>query len=177
MGFPKQRTIPSHKEEKEEEKEQEPFRIWDMTAGLGKDSILLALAGAHVTLMERDPIVSTLLSDAMRRLLLVAAVEEEDKDWEKDDSLSKSTSKRIALAKTLSKRMTFRPGDGISLANHFLQQRQEQQQQPQSQQGQDRKEQTEELLPPPLTAPHVCYLDPMFPPRTKSSAVKKKCNC
>ena len=171
MGFPKQRTIPSHKEEKEEEKEQEPFRIWDMTAGLGKDSILLALAGAHVTLMERDPIVSTLLSDAMRRLLLVAAVEEEDKDGEKDDLSSKSRSKRIALAKTLSKCMTFRPGDGISLANHFLQQQQ------QPQQDQDRKEQTEELLPPPLTAPHVCYLDPMFPPRTKSSAVKKKCNC
>ena len=39
----------------------------DATAGLGEDSLLLAAAGFHVTLYERNPVVYELLKDALER--------------------------------------------------------------------------------------------------------------
>ncbi len=39
----------------------------DATAGLGEDSLLLAAAGFHVTLFERDPVIAALLADALER--------------------------------------------------------------------------------------------------------------
>ncbi len=42
--------------------------IMDLTAGLGRDSYVLATAGARVTMFERQPIVATLLADGLRRL-------------------------------------------------------------------------------------------------------------
>lgn len=42
-------------------------RIIDATAGLGRDSFLLAALGFHVTLLERSTIVHALLKDALER--------------------------------------------------------------------------------------------------------------
>lgn len=42
--------------------------IMDLTAGLGRDSYVLATAGAQVTMFERQPIVAALLADGLRRL-------------------------------------------------------------------------------------------------------------
>lgn len=42
----------------------------DATAGLGRDSFLLASLGFHVTLLERSPIVHALLADALNRARL-----------------------------------------------------------------------------------------------------------
>lgn len=39
----------------------------DATAGLGEDAFLLAAAGFHVQLYERNPVIAALLSDALRR--------------------------------------------------------------------------------------------------------------
>lgn len=39
----------------------------DATAGLGEDSLLLAAAGFHVTLFEKDPVIFALLDDAIHR--------------------------------------------------------------------------------------------------------------
>ncbi len=39
----------------------------DGTAGLGEDSLLLAAAGFHVTLFEKDPVIAALLADGLRR--------------------------------------------------------------------------------------------------------------
>lgn len=39
----------------------------DATAGLGEDAFLLAAAGFHVRLYERNPVIAALLSDALRR--------------------------------------------------------------------------------------------------------------
>ncbi len=39
----------------------------DATAGLGEDALLLAAAGFRVTLMEKDPVIAALLSDALER--------------------------------------------------------------------------------------------------------------
>lgn len=42
--------------------------VLDATAGLGRDSFILALAGYQVSLFERSPIVAALLSDGLQRL-------------------------------------------------------------------------------------------------------------
>lgn len=48
--------------------------VHDLTAGLGQDSLLMAQGGAsRVYMVERDPVVAALLSDALRRLQLVAS--------------------------------------------------------------------------------------------------------
>ena len=39
----------------------------DATAGLGEDSLLLAAAGFHVRMYEKDPVIAALLEDAMNR--------------------------------------------------------------------------------------------------------------
>lgn len=42
--------------------------VVDFTAGLGRDSLVLAAAGHHVLLVERSPILHQLLQDGLRRL-------------------------------------------------------------------------------------------------------------
>ena len=44
-----------------------PLTAVDATAGLGEDSILLAAAGFHVTMFEKNPVIHALLSDALDR--------------------------------------------------------------------------------------------------------------
>lgn len=44
-----------------------PLTAVDATAGLGEDAFLLAAAGFHVRLYERNPIIAVLLYDALRR--------------------------------------------------------------------------------------------------------------
>ncbi|MDX9873728.1 MAG: class I SAM-dependent methyltransferase [Spongiibacteraceae bacterium] len=46
---------------------REPLRVVDATAGLGRDSLVLAHAGFDVTLIERSPIVAALLEDGLQR--------------------------------------------------------------------------------------------------------------
>ena len=47
--------------------------VWDLTAGLGQDALVLARNGAkRVHMVERHPVVAALLLDAMRRLELLA---------------------------------------------------------------------------------------------------------
>lgn len=42
-------------------------RVWDATAGLGRDSFVMASSGYQVTLCERSPLVACLLEDALQR--------------------------------------------------------------------------------------------------------------
>ena len=44
-----------------------PLVAVDATAGLGEDSILLAAAGFHVTMFEKNPVIHALLTDALDR--------------------------------------------------------------------------------------------------------------
>ncbi|MBQ8585707.1 MAG: class I SAM-dependent methyltransferase [Butyricicoccus sp.] len=44
-----------------------PLTAVDATAGLGEDSLLLAAAGFHVKLFEKNPVIYELLCDALRR--------------------------------------------------------------------------------------------------------------
>lgn len=45
----------------------EPLEVFDMTAGLGRDAMLLALLGCSVTAIESNPVVFELLADGLRR--------------------------------------------------------------------------------------------------------------
>lgn len=98
----------------------EGIRVFDATAGLGEDSLLLAAAGFSVTMCEGDPVIAALLADGLRRAA--------------DDPELSGIVGRMSLVE----------GDSI------------------------------EILPSLTVAPDVVYLDPMFPARTKSAAVKKK---
>ena len=121
--------------------------IYDLTAGLGQDSLFLAMNGAkHVHMVERNPIVGALLQDAMRRLQLISSssfnvLSECDKSHQQHQTQKE-------LATSLLKKLSLTIGDGKDI----IQKQQQQQQQQQC---------------------DVIYLDPMFPTRQKQSAVKK----
>ncbi len=44
-----------------------PLRVLDATAGLGRDAVVLAGLGCHVTLLERSPAIAALLQDGLER--------------------------------------------------------------------------------------------------------------
>ncbi len=44
-------------------------RVLDATAGMGKDSFVLASLGCHITMIERSPLVHLLLQDGLQRAL------------------------------------------------------------------------------------------------------------
>lgn len=46
-----------------------PLVVFDATAGLGKDSFILAALGCTVTLVERSPVIGALLQDGLNRAL------------------------------------------------------------------------------------------------------------
>ena len=98
------------------------LQVLDATAGLGRDSFILADLGCVVTLCEREPVIAAMLAQGLE-----AALAGGD-EW------------LVAVAK----RMSLYPGDGRTLAREHL---------------------------GPLD---VIYLDPMFPQRDKSAAVKKE---
>lgn len=50
-------------------KGNEPCKIVDATAGLGRDAFVLASLGAKVTMLERNPMVAALLEDGLNRAL------------------------------------------------------------------------------------------------------------
>lgn len=95
--------------------------VLDVTAGLGRDSFILASLGYSIVLLERSAIIYTLLLDALNRAASCPKL---------SDIVAKMTlihSDSIAYLKTHSQK-----------------------------------------------APEIIYMDPMFPPRKKSAAVKKE---
>lgn len=48
-------------------KASRPLKVLDATAGLGKDAFVLACLGCEMMLYERNPVVSELLADGLRR--------------------------------------------------------------------------------------------------------------
>lgn len=56
--------------------EEGPVRVLDATAGFGEDSLLLAAAGCHVRLCERDPVIAALLRDGLKRAALLPQLSE-----------------------------------------------------------------------------------------------------
>lgn len=112
--------------------------VYDLTAGFGQDSMILAAGHTgQVHMMERDPIVALLLKDAMRRLHLIAEEIDENRCHSLNEKLFLHESDAVNFCKKRRVDLNYNIGDDCA------------------------------------EAPDVCYLDPMFPPRTKSAAVKK----
>jgi 16S rRNA G966 N2-methylase RsmD len=109
--------------------------VVDLTAGWGQDAWQFIQAGkaTYVTMVERNPIVATLVRDGLRRL-----------------SIAQSSNNILHL----------REGDGIQVATEMMTTRQ----------NTTTTTTDDHPLPP---AVDIVYLDPMFPTRTKSAAVKK----
>lgn len=123
--------------------------IFDLNAGFGQDSVVMALGGAsRVHMVERDPIVGLLLADAMRRLELISCLDIDTDNFQNELEISR--------ARDLFQKVLLYQYDSVEFAKSVRLQ------QPDIQ---------DKLTD--ITRPDVCYLDPMFPPRTKSSAVKK----
>lgn len=101
-------------------KPSEKLRIVDATAGLGRDSFILATLGYEVMMLERSPIIWALLQDALTRAKIKAP--------------------------TIVNRLQLIYTNAIDWLNKLLHHQR----------------------------PHIIYLDPMFPPRKKSAAVKKE---
>lgn len=49
------------------QKGQKPLKVIDATAGLGKDAFFIAHLGCQVELLERSPVIATLLADGLLR--------------------------------------------------------------------------------------------------------------
>jgi 16S rRNA (guanine1516-N2)-methyltransferase len=96
--------------------------IIDATAGLGRDSFILAALGYHVLMLEKSPILYALLQDGLRRA-------------KSNDDLN-SIVERLELIHT----------DSIVWLNQLHND----------------------------ARPDIIFLDPMFPPRKKTAAVKKE---
>jgi len=120
--------------------------IYDLTAGWGQDSLWMALGGAaHVTMIERDPVVACLLQDALRRVHCIAQSSNRH-DIGGGGGGKGSWQQRAA---DLSKKLDLQTGDARDVLKELLH-------------NDTRSKQ-----------PDIVYLDPMFPPRTKKAAVKK----
>ena len=132
--------------------------VWDLTAGFGRDAALVAAGGAEaVVMIERDPVVAALLRDGLRRLCLVA-------DSGLGDDCDDETVGRAAY---LSERLSLEEGDGSDAARRLLSEGAEDRNENDNDKSRERRRRGIGRRP------DVCYLDPMFPPRTKSAAVKK----
>ena len=123
-----------------------PVTVFDATAGLGEDSFLLAAAGFDVVLCEADPVIAALLRDALRRAA-------------GDPELASITA-----------RMRLIEGDSIALLNTYAAGAEEVGAAAATV-GSATALGVEAAALPQID---VVYLDPMFPERRKSAAVKKK---
>ncbi|KAL3792058.1 hypothetical protein HJC23_011223 [Cyclotella cryptica] len=140
------------------DRNQEPLVIYDLTAGLARDSLIIlnAFVGnghggtpeslpLRLHMIERDRIVASLVLDAMRRLRLVAQL----------NDTPDTRGMRATNAQRLLQCLTMEEGDAIEILERS---------------SSGPCEENRSVLFPP----DVCYLDPMFPPRKKkASAVKK----
>ncbi len=70
-------------------------RVWDATAGLGRDGFVLASLGCQVTLCERSAVVAALLDDGLQR----AALDPELASWVETRLSLVNQDAREALAK------------------------------------------------------------------------------
>ncbi len=118
----------------------------DATAGLGDDAFLLAACGFKVLMFERDETIASLLADALSRALA------DERTHAIADRMRLSQSDSITAMQAFANKLAQQtPGQlqanrqGISHSSLVIPRR-----------------------------PDIVILDPMFPARTKSAAVKKK---
>jgi len=162
----------SDKTSKEANDNQEEVIVYDLTAGLGRDSLVILssyldcidhsngnsssneyIPRLRVHMVERDPIVALLLKDAMRRLHQLASSNDNDER---------------SKAQQITQCLSMEEGDGVTVLNRLKMLDKDKE-------SAAAASSSDSIISySPSYPPDVCYLDPMFPPRKKkSSAVKK----
>jgi 16S rRNA (guanine1516-N2)-methyltransferase len=124
-------------------------QVLDLTAGLGGDGFVLASLGCNVCMLERNPIVHSLLADGLSRGIEAARQELE----QGVDELS-SVINRLSLLE----------GNAANYLSDLVSRITQLEPQAQVQEEQDIA----------VWRPDVVYVDPMFPLRKKSAKVKKQ---
>lgn len=133
---------------------QKQLVIYDLTAGLARDSMIMlssltsgidfeasTIPPLRLHMVERDPLVASLLADAMRRLDILA------------NNFSLPNSNEVNTATILAKCLSMEENDALSVLERLA-----------------GKTSTESVPYPP----DIVYLDPMFPPRKKKASSVKK---
>ena len=171
-----------------ERSDDDPIVIYDLTAGLARDSLVIltsfldhwdtassssssSSSSWHGTtprlklhMVERDPIVALLLSDAMRRLNLLA-------DHDVVDASKYVTEDERNRAEKMKQCLSMEEGDGVSVLNRLMSSSTIMGDAFNGNISTTPSTTSSVVVPYP---PDICYLDPMFPPRKKQkSAVKK----
>jgi 16S rRNA (guanine1516-N2)-methyltransferase len=126
-------------------------QVLDLTAGLGGDGFVLASLGCKVTMLERNPIVHSLLADGLSRGVQAGREDAQQGDDELEQVIS-----RLSLLEGNSASYLSGLVDALAAA--------------------DKEVEVEPETTPETEVwrPDVVYVDPMFPPRKKSAKVKKE---
>jgi 16S rRNA (guanine1516-N2)-methyltransferase len=123
-------------------------QVLDLTAGLGGDGFVLASLGCKVCMLERNPIVHSLLADGLSRGVQAGHEYAQQGDDELEQVIS---------------RLSLLEGNSASYLRDLVD----------KSAAFDSEEQTQQVDEPEVWRPDVVYVDPMFPLRKKSAKVKK----
>ena len=124
-------------------------QVLDLTAGLGGDGFVLASLGCNVCMLERNPIVHSLLADGLSR-----GIEAARQELEQGVDEFSSVINRLSLLE----------GNAANYLSDLVSRITQLEPQAQVQEEQDTA----------VWRPDVVYVDPMFPLRKKSAKVKKQ---
>ena len=124
-------------------------QVLDLTAGLGGDGFVLASLGCKVCMLERNPIVHSLLADGLSRGVQAGHEYAQQGDDELEQVINRLSLLEGNSASYLS--------DLVNKSAAF--------------DSEEKAQQTEDLE---AWRPDVVYVDPMFPLRKKSAKVKKQ---
>ncbi|KAL7467310.1 hypothetical protein ACHAXS_007559 [Conticribra weissflogii] len=157
-----------------------PLVIYDLTAGLARDTLIILAASfaanslspsdsdsmpVKVHMVERDPIVAALVKDATRRLKLVATTSIDRTESESAQTAEMTISDRErTVAEKLVRCLTMEECDATSFLAYYSSMTASQ-----CTPSSTRREINSIPYPP-----DICYIDPMFPPRKKKSYLVKK---
>jgi len=124
-------------------------QVLDLTAGLGGDGFVLASLGCNVCMLERNPIIHSLLADGLSR-----GIEAARQELEQGVDEFSSVINRLSLLE----------GNAANYLSDLVSRITQLEPQAQVQEEQDTA----------VWRPDVVYVDPMFPLRKKSAKVKKQ---
>lgn len=124
-------------------------QVLDLTAGLGGDGFVLASLGCKVCMLERNPIVHSLLADGLSRGVQAGHEYAQQGDDELEQVINRLSLLEGNSASYLS--------DLVNKSAAF-----------------DSEEKAQQAEEPEVWRPDVVYVDPMFPLRKKSAKVKKQ---
>ena len=127
-------------------------QVLDLTAGLGGDGFVLASLGCKVCMLERNPIVHSLLADGLSRGVQAGR----EYAQQGDDELAQVISKLSLLE-----------GNAASYLSSLVDNLAKLDIEGEAELGEELSEE------PKVWRPDVVYVDPMFPLRKKSAKVKK----